>query len=704
MPATLLAAVIEVAAARVGWAAETAQGSAPAGAQPRVLEAVVVSGDRRDARAADTPAAIGAVGRAQIEAAGLGLHLGESLSRIPGVMALDRGNWAQDPQLSIRGFGARATFGIRGLRLLVDGIPASMPDGQGQASAIDLGAAERIEVLRGPLAQRYGNAAGGVIQVFSRRGRAPGEAGLTLGAGRFGTERVGLSASGAGPSASIAFDAAQLSTDGAREHAGAQRRLAGLVLETTGAAGTRTTLVAHAFEQPHALDPGGLTRAQLLADPRQASALSVAQNARKTVGQRQAGVIVEHPLGGGRTLGLRAHGGERTVFQALGLAPAAQLAPTASGGIVDLDRVYGGLGLELTQGLRLAAGRLDLAIGLEAEGMSERRLGFVNVGGQPGALKRDEDDRVSSTDAYAQFVWTTGSLSALAGLRASRIAFRIDDAFVVPGNPDDSGRVVYDAIRPVAGLTWHASEALDLYANFGRGLETPTLTELAYRADGGSGPNFALRAARSAHVEAGAKWRPAAHQRLDLALFAIGTDDEIVVASSSGGRTVFRNAARTQRRGIELAWAGRFGASWSLQTAATLLRAEFVDPFGEGADRVVAGNRVPGVPARRLWAGLAWEPDPVRGPFIGVELLHTGPIAVDDRNSDATDPTTTLGLRAGWRAASGPWRLTTWVRVDDATDARGVGSVIVNEAQRRFFEPLPGRSVFFGATVSRAFR
>jgi iron complex outermembrane receptor protein len=674
----------------------------PADAAP-ALDEVVVSASRAEQRAFDAPAAIQAIGRDAIRAAGPGLHLAEPLVRLPGVVALDRQNWAQDPQLSIRGFGARSTFGIRGVRLLVDGIPATMPDGQGQASSIDLAAAERIEVLRGPLAQLHSNAAGGVVQVFSTRGHAPGEVRGELGVGSFGAQRHALSASGAPGGVSATLDASWLATDGWRAWSAAERRLAGTVLETTGAGGTRTTLVAHDLDQPRALDPGGLTRAQLEADPRQASPASLAQRARKTVSQRQLGVVVEHPVDADTTATARVHAGERELFQALSVPLAAQQAPTSAGGIVELDRGFGGLGLQWSRRARVAGGLLRATLGVDVERMAERRRGYVNDAGEPGALKRDEDDTVSSTDAFAQLAWTSGAFTWTGGARTSRIAFRVDDAFVAPGNPDDSGRVTYRATNPVGGVTWHATERLNVYANLGRGFETPTFAELAYRADGGSGPNLGLRASRSTHAELGAKWRPGDAQAIDVALFEARTDDEIVVASNVGGRSTFRNAGRTERRGVELAWTARLAPAWRAQAAVTFTSARFVDAFGTGADAVAAGNRVPGVPSRRAWAGLDWAPDPQRGPFAGVELLHTGPIAVDDRNSDATEASTVASLRGGWRHAAGPWRLAAWVRVDNATDARHVGSVIVNEGQRRFFEPGAGRAWFAGASVSRAF-
>jgi len=698
-----LAASASAVAAALACPGVRAADAGPADASPSPLDEVVVSASRVEQRAFDAPAAIQSIGRDAIRASGPGLHLTEPLARLPGVVALDRQNWAQDPQLSIRGFGARSSFGIRGVRLLVDGIPATMPDGQGQASAIDLAAAERIEVLRGPLAQLHGNAAGGVVQVFSRRGRAPGELGLEVGAGAFGARRLGVSAGGVLGGVSSAIDVSRLETDGYRDASAAERRLAGAVLETTTAAGTRTTLVAHDFDQPRALDPGGLTRAQLEADPRRASPASLAQGARKTVSQRQLGLVVEHPVDADRTLVARVHGGERALFQALAVPLAAQQAPTSAGGIVELDRGYGGLGLQWSQRARVAGGLLRATLGAEVERMSERRRGYVNDAGTVGALRRDEDDTVRATDAYGQLAWTAGAFTWTGGVRASRVAFRVDDAYVATGNPDDSGRATYRATNPVAGATWHATERLNVYANLGRGFETPTFAELAYRADGASGPNLGLRASRSTHAELGAKWRPSDAQALDVALFVARTDDEIVVATSVGGRSTFRNAGRTERRGVELAWTARLAPAWRAQVAASVLSARFVDAFGTPADAVAAGNRIPGVPSRRLWGGLDWAPDPTRGPFAGIELLHTGPIAVDDRNTDAAAASTVASARVGWRHVAGPWRLAAWVRVDNLADAARVGSVIVNEGNGRFFEPAPTRAWFAGASASRAF-
>jgi iron complex outermembrane receptor protein len=288
------------------------------------------------------------------------------------------------------------------------------------------------------------------------------------------------------------------------------------------------------------------------------------------------------------------------------------------------------------------------------------------------------------------------------------VHFRSQDHFISAGNPDDSGAVDYGATNPVAGLAWHASPTLNLYANVGRGFETPTFTELAYRA-AGTGLNTDLRASRSRHAELGAKWRPSAQQRIDVALFDIATRDEIVVDTNNGGRSTFKNAGRTSRRGIELAHGAQWSADWSTTLSVTALRARFTDAFTSGsggaAVTVPAGNRLPGTPGRQLFAELVWTPERVwRGLSAGVELVHTGRLFVNDVNSDAAPAATVLNLRAGLAQDAGGWTLRERLRLDNVANRRYAGSVIVNEANQRFFEPALPRRWTLALTAHYAFK
>ncbi|HEV7914952.1 MAG TPA: TonB-dependent receptor, partial [Albitalea sp.] len=618
---------------RRGLALMALAAAGPASAQTApetvLLDPVTVSAQRSRQTAFDAPAAITAVGRDTIETAGPQVNLSEALVRVPGISVLNRQNYAQDLQLSIRGFGARSTFGIRGVRLIVDGIPATMPDGQGQASTIALASAGRIEVLRGPLAQLYGNAAGGVVQVFTEDDAARPTATVSAAFGSYGQRKLGVKFSNSWGGQGLTVDASEFRTDGYREHSDARRgQLNGRWQADVGRA-THVAVVLNAMDQPTSHDPLGLTRTQWDADPRMAPALAILQDARKTVRQQQIGGVVEHRLGEATTLSGRLYVGGRDLDNALSTPLAAQGAPTASGGIVRFARGYGGAAAQLAHRIALDEQRsLQLTGGIEFDRMREDRQGYINDAGVQGALKRDELNTVENRDAFVQAAWDVApQWTVTGGVRASRVSFRSADRFIAAGNPDDSGGVDYSAANPVIGVAWRATPSLNLYANAGRGFETPTLTELAYR-NGASGLNTDLRASRSRHAEIGAKWKVDAAQRIDVALFDIATRDEIVVDTNNGGRSTFKNAGRSSRRGIEAAYASRIGESLAANASVTLLRARFVDAFvsGSGATAVdvPAGNRLPGTPERRLFAELAWTPKAVAGAHAAIELVHTG--------------------------------------------------------------------------------
>src|SRR5205085_2312835 len=343
---------------------------------PVVLDPVTITAQRFRQSAFDAPAAISAVTRDTIEAAGPQVNLSEAMARVPGISVLNRQNYAQDLQLSIRGFGARSTFGIRGVRLIVDGIPATMPDGQGQAATIALGSVGRIEVLRGPLAQLYGNAAGGVVQVFTQDDADKPTGWATASAGPYGERKLGVKFSTSDGGQGLTVEASQFRTDGYREHSDAVRGQLNARWQADLGAATHASVVLNVLEQPLSHDPQGLTRAQWEADPRQAAAVAIAQDARKSVRQQQLGGVVEHRLGSDTMLTARLYLGGRDLANALATPLAAQTSPTSSGGIVQFERLYGGGAAQLTHRIGLDADRsVQLTGGVEWDRMREDRQG-----------------------------------------------------------------------------------------------------------------------------------------------------------------------------------------------------------------------------------------------------------------------------------------------------------------------------------------
>ncbi|MGE0875808.1 MAG: TonB-dependent receptor family protein [Burkholderiales bacterium] len=662
-------------------------------------DAVTVTATRVERPSLDVPASIDRVHAGDIRFARPGVNMSEPLARVPGLVVQNRNNYAQDLQVSVRGFGARATFGVRGLRLVADGIPASMPDGQGQVAHFDLASAERIEVLRGPFSVLHGNASGGVINLLTESGaREPGIAGDLM-LGSFGSWRAGFKASGATAAADGIVSASRYRSEGFRRHSSVTREQMNAKLRFSLSDATKVSIVANSLAAPETQDPAGLTRAQADADPRQVAAVVDTFNTRKTSAQLQLGATLEHRFGD-HTLAATVFGGQRDVRQYLGFNGGATA--TAAGGVVDLDRDFGGASLRLSSKATLLGRPLSFAIGGEVERMAERRQGFVNDNGHVGAPRRDQDDAVTSAGAYAQAEWRPGERwIALAGLRASQVDFRSQDYYIAAGNPDDSGRRRYARSTPALGLAYRFAPGGSVYLNYGHGFETPTFAELAYRT-GGSGLNFALAASRSRHAELGVKTLWPGGARLNAALFHVGTQDEIVVASNAGGRSTFKNAGRTERKGMELLAEVPLPAGFEAAFAWTLLDARFRDAFTAGGVAVAAGNVLPGVPRMQAWAELKWRHAPA-GFTAALDLQHRSRVAVDDRNSEYAPAYTVAGLGAELVQHAGNWRFTEYLRIDNLADRRIIGSVIVNEANGRYYEPAPGRNWVLGVRAKLLF-
>ena len=676
-------------------------------AAPTLLPGVTVTATRVERESFDLPVSIDMIGGRAIREDRPGVNLSEALNAVPGVVVQNRHNYAQDLQISSRGFGARSTFGVRGLRLIADGIPATMPDGQGQAASFNLDTAERIEVLRGPFSSMYGNAAGGVIQIFTADGpKLPTLTGR-LDAGSYDTTKYTAQFGAQLGRLNANAVVSRFNTDGYRDHSAARRDQGHAKFKWNGAGAGTFTLVADTLDQPETQDPLGLTRAQVAQNRRQATPEAYQFNTRKSITQNQLGLVHDIKLGAHDSLQTRLYVGDRQVTQHLAIPLAVQQGARHGGGVVDLDRSFGGAGVRWSHNATLGATALDLHVGLDIERMSERRRGFINNLGVTGALKRDEDNDVESRDAYVQAEWRiTDALLAMAGVRHSRVRFESQDYFIVPGsvppNPDDSGSVRYVRTSPAAGVSYAVAPNVSVYSNIGKGFETPTFAELAYRTDGTTGLNFALRPAVSTTKEIGTKLRLTETTRGTLALFRVDVSDEIVVFSNVGGRTTFRNASRTRREGLELGWQGTFGKSWEAALAYTHLKARFTEPFTASGANVPAGNRLPGVPANTLYGELVWRHH-ASGFHAGVEARHNSRVYVDDANSDAAESYTIANLRAGFEQRHRSWRFTEFVRVDNVTDRDYTGSVIVAEGNRRFFEPAPGRNWLIGVSAQVAF-
>jgi iron complex outermembrane receptor protein len=519
---------------------------------------------------------------------------------------------------------------------------------------------------------------------------------------RYGTWNAQAKVEGQGGAVNYVVASNLFGTDGYRDHSAAERNLANVKLTLAASPDTTITVIGNALRQPDAQDPLGLTRAQWEADPRQADPAAIRFDTRKTVNQTQGGVTLLQRFGADTDLRVTGYGGTRGVRQYLALPGTA---PTSSGGVTDLDRSFGGVDARLTSRFMLAGRPANLTFGADYETQRERRRGFVNNNGALGDLRRDEDDFISNTDGYLQLEWLPlDALSVFAGVRYSDVRFRSDDHYVTTANPNDSGSRNYHHTSPVLGLVWHATDSVNVYANYGQGFETPTFTELAYRPVG-PGLNLDLDPAVARSAEVGLKAFIGRQQRVNVALFNVETSNEIVVDTAVGGRTTYKNAGDTRRRGAEVSWQGDLGAGFAGYAAYTWLSAKFTSEATTGLPPVVvpAGARLPGVPLANGYAELTWSYPRLAGLNAALEVQYAGRIYVNDRNTDAAPAYTIANARIGFEQRTGPWVLREFVRLNNAGNVNYVGSVIVGDTNGRYFEPAATRNFLVGVSVNASF-
>ena len=348
---------------------------------------------------------------------------------------------------------------------------------------------------------------------------------------------------------------------------------------------------------------------------------------------------------------------------------------------------------------------MTLTLGANYETQNETRRGFVNSNGNLGNLRRDEDDSISNTDGYLQVAWLPfDALSLLAGVRYSDVRFRSDDHYINAVNPDDSGRRSYNHTSPVLGVVWHAQANINVYANYGQGFETPAFAELAYRPVG-TGLNLGLQPSVSNSGEIGLKALFGAQQRFNLAAFNIETSDEIVINTATGGRTTYKNAAKTRRRGVEAAWEGNLGAGFAGYAAYTYLSAKFASDATTGAPPLLVpkGARLPGVPMANAYGEITWTYPAAAGLVAGLEVQYAGKMYVNDRNTDAAPAYTIGNLRVGLEQRAGPWLLREFARLNNFTNRNYAGTVIVGDTNGRYFEPAATRNVLVGLSANASF-
>jgi iron complex outermembrane recepter protein len=650
---------------------------------PYVMEPVVVTVTRVPAQVDDTAAAVSVVEEHEIRQGRPAVTLDGGLARVPGLFLQNAFNFAQDQRISIRGFGARSAFGIRGIQILVDGIPHTLPDGQSQIDSIDPGVIERIEVIRGPMSALYGNASGGVINIVTREGpEIPLVEGRAV-VGEYGLVKTMLQGGGRSGRTSVFLSGSRLQIDGYREHAQAETwKMNGKVRFEPDLL-SDLTLVFDAVSSPELKDPGGLTLEQVRADRKQASPLALQYDIGEEVLSGRLGLVFRRELTPGQSIEAAGFYGRRDLENAVPFR------------FIELDReVFGGRLQYSLHGQALGFGQ-HLFAGLDLQRQNDQRLNFDNVGGARGqATILDQDEQVTGVGASLQNETEfTERLSLVIGGRYDLVRFEIDDR--LPADGEDSGSLTMDQVTGRAGLTYRVTPWMRAYGTIAQSFETPTSTEVVNRPEGGGGINRDIEPQRAINYEAGVKGTTNRFITYSAAVFFIELEDELIAFRDETDRVFYRNAGESHRKGAELGLKTRVADGLELSLSYTLLQAEF-DQYVKGMVDL-SGNEIPGLPNHLLFGELLYEHP--TGLYAGLDVLVTGGVYVDDENTLKSDGYVLANMRAGYARQIGAWSVEPFLGVQNLLDEEYNGNVRINAAGGRYFEPAPGRNFYGGMGI-----
>lgn len=673
------------------------------------LPVIKVEATRTDTSYIQTPASVYRVDAPKNDQS-LQVNLTELVKGIPSVQLRNRENYAQDLQLSMRGFGARSAFGVRGIRLYVDGIPATMPDGQGQTSNIDMNSLSHLEVLTGPFSSLYGNSSGGAVLATTREGQGKDSIEMNYAGGSHNKNRAGIVLQGGAKNQnepSYIVSSSYFDTDGYRDHSGANKVLSNAKLTWNLDDGSKINWVTN-YVKIDADDPGGLTRADWEKNPKQVAKNVLDYNARKTIDQTQTGLTWSKPLNDQNELYAMTYIGQRQVTQYQSIPDTVQKNPNTpyqAGGVIDFKRDYYGADFRWTGKDLLPNTQFSAGVAIDA--MNEDRQGYQNFNdagdkGIKGAVRRDERNTLWNVDPYLQASWSFLQTMRLdTGVRYSNVHYKSKDHYIVGLNGDNSGKTTYEEVLPSVALSWQIIPEVLAYASYAKGFETPTFTEMAYPAQGGASM-LDLKPSKSDNYELGLKSSNTLGD-FNLATFYIETKDDIVAAESMGGRATFRNADKTLRKGIEFAWNKKLWKDIAVNASYAYLDATFdskVPAAGKVAE-IPEGNAIPGIAKNQAFIGLVWQPE--QGFYAGLDTQFMDKVYVNDINSDAAASYTVASIYTGYAWKRADWGINGFARVDNLFDKNYAGSVIVNEGSSRFFEPADGRNWSAGLKVSKQF-
>ncbi len=672
----------------------------------QMLDEITVTVTRTAQPLSRVPQAIGVVGPRDITRAQPTLTADEALNNIPGVYIQNRYNFSQGQRIVIRGAGARANFGARGVKVLLDGVPQTLPDGQSQLTNVDYGLLDKVEVLRGPASSLYGNASGGVVSLHSRTaGSELFSQSVRFQAGSYGMDKWQAISTARKGNFSGVLSLSRFTWDGFRQNSASDIGIYNIGLSWTPTKRSSLDLWVLLANSPLLQNPGALTFAEYNVNPDSAAAANIRRGAANDINQQQVSLTYQqHFVSHSGAINVSAFGLKRGVQNPLGTAPPGSQGADApvAGVYVQIARQTGGARATGAYRPGISWRSPLLTAGLDFQRLRDDRQNFRSLSGEPtDSVLLDQVETVTEVGPFIQAHWTPNErVTVDGGVRYDWVTFDVEDNHLVDGS-DDSGSLPLSSPSGTAGMSYYITEAVTPYLNVASAFETPTTTELANRPSGGGGFNDAILPQKTLSAELGARGRLARWLDYSVAGFVSRVRDAIVPFRDENGRVYFTNAGKVNNNGLELSVTAapvqQFSASLAF-TYANYTFADYVVVNGATAD-TLDGNRVPGVP--RFFTRIGLRSQPGLGFVVDLDQTLSSSLTADDQNSIWVENwgAGVTNLRVSW---SRQWRdvsFLPYVGFANLFDRKYIGAVTVNGFGGRVLEPSPRRNLYIGAEI-----
>ena len=597
--------------------------------------------------------------------------LQDYLKTVPGLFAQNSQNFAQDLRLSIRGFGARSGFGIRGIQLIVDGIPETTPDGQGQLDNLPLGLIQSISVLRGPAATFYGNAAGGVIQINTLDGFKTDFVRIRAQGGSYSSSNLSATVGLKNNKTKAVLFQNISQSEGYRNHSQYKQQVFNANVWHDFSEESRIRWQFNYTHSPYAYDAGGINMASVEENRIQARPQNESYKTFEVVDHIKTGVQWDNQI----SEKLR---WESYVFYAF--RDFEGKIPIKSNGYIDLVRNYYGLGSALEF---QPNNHHRMQVRFSTANQKDLRKRYQNLSGTQGDNVLDQAENFYNTalSFLDEIKWDFGLVRA--GLRYDYQRF---------GTQNSVDEVRLHSLNPSLGFTYTQLGNHVLFTSYSSSFETPTLNELSANPDGSPGFNADLSPSKAHNFELG--WRFITPENtFEATLYAINTDDEILPYEMAEypGRDFYRNAGKTSRRGIELYWEHQKKA-W-LWTVAYNFSAIKFDDYVLG-DKNLSGNHLPGIPQQQLGTMIQYRIP--SGWRLGLQTEYTGELYADDANlTQVADY-----FLANFRLSKSMGRFSFFGGINNLLNRAYFDNIRINAYGKRYYEPAPLRNTYLGVNIN----